>query len=773
MRGPQPAVISATNTLICQSQRSTSAIDARSLPPDTSLRAGPHGFNLSNKNTEPPMQPAAANRFCPASAPGLSRHAFARRAGLLFAALGALPVSAAQATEDLFFSELPIVATVSRLPQRLADASASVTVIDRDMIKGSGARDLNDVFRLVPGFQTYPNNTDAARVTYHGLTDEDFSPRVQVLIDGRSQYSPLFRNGVNWATLPVALEDIERIEVVRGSNAVSYGSNAFLGVINIITVDPALARGTSISTNIGNQGVRDLTLRHGGHLGETGDYRITYQSKKDDGLRDQYDWKDSFLSRLIDLRTDLWVSNRDQLQLSLGHIDAATPRGRLARKSGVLTGGEDPENPLRNFTQSDTYVQGLWRHALDEGADFQVRYAYSESRGSDAHIQRHGNLLARVDEAGDLGTRHEIEGQHSFAPSATTRVVWGGAYRLDGLQSRQYLDDSGTTYRRVARIFGNLEWKPADWITANLGGASEYDSLAGRNFSPRFSTSFHLNPENTIRIGASRAFRTGATVDYVGKAVMRAGATTDGSPVPPVHITDLYGDRGMEQEQISTVELGYLGEWAALRSSLDVRVFRERIPNRMMAIRRTLSDPSLCDVPDPGYCTFPYFTTGIQRVKIQGVEYQWRWQPFDGTRLLLGQSWLQIKSAFLDDALNIPGISTLDDPGQLARIHAHTEQSAPERSTSLLLMQKLPGNLDLSIAGYWVGKMKWTRNTSVDFYRRFDMRLGYPFNIGGQRGELAYTAQSVNGAHGEFKSSGEPADRVVELRHWLTLRIDL
>ena len=159
-------------------------------------------------------------------------------------ALGAVGMSSASelTTEDAFFSDLPVVASVSRLPQRLADAPTSVTVIDREMIKASGARELSDVFRLVPGFQTHPNNTDSARVTYHGLTDEEFSPRVQVLVDGRSLYSPLFRNGVNWALIPVALDDIERIEVVRGTNAVSYGSNAFLGVINIITLDPALAK---------------------------------------------------------------------------------------------------------------------------------------------------------------------------------------------------------------------------------------------------------------------------------------------------------------------------------------------------------------------------------------------------------------------------------------------------------------------------------------------------------------------------------------------------
>jgi iron complex outermembrane receptor protein len=169
------------------------------------------------------------------------------------------------AEEDMFFSELPIVASVSRLPQRLADAPTSVTVIDREMIRSLPIRDLNDIFRLVPGFQTYPNNTEAARVTYHGLTDEEFSPRLQVLVDGRSMYSSAFRNGVNWAVIPVAIEDIERIEVVRGTNAVSYGSNAFLGVINIITVDPSLVQGFSVTANHGNQGIRDYSLRTGGN----------------------------------------------------------------------------------------------------------------------------------------------------------------------------------------------------------------------------------------------------------------------------------------------------------------------------------------------------------------------------------------------------------------------------------------------------------------------------------------------------------------------------
>lgn len=679
--------------------------------------------------------------------------------------------SSAQADESVFFAELPMVASVSRLPQRLADASASVTVIDRDMIKASGARDLNDVFRLVPGFQTFPNNTDAARVTYHGLTNEEFSPRVQVLVDGRSQYSPLFQNGVNWATIPVALEDVERIEVVRGTNAVSYGSNAFLGVINIITVDPALVRGVSISTSQGNQGVSDTTLRAGWQLSETGELRLTYQEKNDSGLTDRFDWKDSFNSKLFNLNATSWLTYRDQLQLSVGHVEATTLRGRLDTSAGpggvsYLSGGEDPEDPFRDFDQSHTFFHLMWNRNLSEGADLKLSYAYSEDRAAEPFVGKVSNLLFDVDTFGGVGTRHELEATNTFSPFKSTRLVWGVGYRLDSLKSADFLYGRDAVYRRVGRVFGNVEWKPSDWFTGNLGAASERDSLAGHNFSPRVGLNFHLNRENTFRFGASRAYRTGSTLDYVGHRVLMPYATAGGTPIPPglLYKQEFYGDPDMEQEQIDTVEIGYLGDWKAIRSSLDIRLFRERIPNRMMTISRSLP-LSICNVLVPGGpCTEAKgvgYTSAIQDVRIEGVEFQWRWQPFDSTRLALGQAWTEIGSAFLS---GVP-----DD----RKYDLQTIRSAPSSSTSFLLMQKLPSGFDFSFAGYWVGPMQWSRYSAVDFYRRFDARLGYPFNLGGTRGELAYVAQSLNGAHGEFKASGEPADRIVELRHWVTLRMDL
>lgn len=706
-----------------------------------------------------------------------------RRSVLMRLAFCALswPVSA-MAQEDGYFSDLPVVASVSRLPQRLADAPTAVTVLDRELIRASGARDLNDVFRLVPGFQTFPHNTDSARVTYHGLTDEDFSPRLQVLVDGRSLYSPLFRNGVNWALIPVAIEDIERIEVVRGTNAVSYGSNAFLGVINIVTVDASLSRGFSVAASQGGQGVRDYTLRGGGRLGEAGALRFTYQQRSDNGLTDRHDWRDFYDTRLIDLRADLQPSNIDSLEIGLGRVEAVTQFGRL----DLATGVGKLDDPMRDYEQSNTHLQVLWRRVPDAGRELRVRYAFSEDWASDAHQETKTSgftnggapvsILMNVNAYGGRSRTHELEAQYVFSPLAATRLAWGGSWRQDSLDAPDYLYGRGEVSRRVGRLFGNLEWKPVDWFTGNLGASQEYDSLGGNHLAPRASGNFHLDSRNTVRLGYAQAYRTGSIVDYLGDRRYLPYATTGGTPIElgSVYRRRFLGDPAMPAEKLETWELGYLGDWKDWRMSLDLRLFQERIPDRLMSVSRNLP-ASLCDVRDlTGGCyggtTSADFTTPTQRVAIRGLEYQWRWQPLDGTRLMLGQAFVQISADFLPDLT-----LTQQDRDKLELL---TTRSAPSHSTSLMWMQKLPWNVEFSTTGYWLGRTRWSQNTEAPGYHRVDARLAWPFRIGGQRGELAYTVQSLNGGHVEFKGQNGNdtntllASRIVERRDWISLRLD-
>lgn len=661
-------------------------------------------------------------------------------------ALGAVGMSSASelTTEDAFFSDLPVVASVSRLPQRLADAPTSVTVIDREMIKASGARELSDVFRLVPGFQTHPNNTDTARVTYHGLTDEDFSPRVQVLVDGRSLHSPLFRNGVNWGLIPVALEDIERIEVVRGTNAVSHGSNAFLGVINIITVDPALVRGVSFGVNHGNQGVRDYTVRAGSRLGEQGNLRFTYQQRDDEGLTNRGDWMDAFRARVFDMRADFALSSRDDLQLSLGHTEAITTRGRVGNANW----------PIHDFNQSTSHFQAIWRRAYAPGADFQLRYAYTQDGGSDEYTTKDNSSVPyRYDTFGDVGRRHEIEAQQNFSPFKDVRLVWGGGWRHDEVRSTTMLPGKGWVDRDIIRGFGNVEFRPFSWLTANTGLSTEWDSLAGAHTSPRASLNFHVTPQNTIRVGYSRAYRTASTIDY-------RGDWYDGSKY------QFRGDPNTPAEQLDSWELGYLGDWKSWRMSIDARWFYEKVKGRLFQYDRDLRSTASDSVPD--------LVGAIQDIQIRGFEYQWKWQPFDSTRLTIGQAFIQIQSEYLDGVLVDPNSSFNSSQGnRIRRVDSLAENSAPRYSTSILLMQKLPLGFNASVAGYWLDKMQWTNNSSVDKYTRVDGRIAYPFKWGGYGGELAYTVQSLNGTHGEFRNDRSDTARLVERRYWFSLRLDL
>lgn len=671
-----------------------------------------------------------------------------------FLLVGAL--SPAIAGDDIFFAELPIVASVSRLPQRLADAPASVTVIERATIRASGIRSLSDIFRLVPGFQTFAQSDATSRVTYHGITDDnDYSPRVQVLVDGRSLHSPLFRGGVNWGLLPVALEDIERIEVVRGSNSVSYGTNAFLGVVNIITIDPSLVRGMSVSTSVGSQGVRDYTLR-GGDAWQNGNYRLTYQEVKDNGLEDAYDWQDSNRMRRLDARLDYQLTDGDVLELNLGRVEGRFTRGRLDfDEPPPFT---DSGNPMRNLDESSTWMQMRWLHTLSADADFSLRYTFSEDRSDETFTDPgRPSGYQRVNEGGDWGQRHELEAAHHFSPLAGVRLVWGASWRDDALKSDTMLRDKGVVTRQVWRGFANGEWKPSDWLTANAGISTEHDTLAGTHSSPRASLAFHLTPENTLRLGYTRAWRTSSIVAYKANYRHRTTVTQN----------DQIANPDLPAERLDSWELAYLGDWRAWRMSLDLRHFDEKLADRLMLIR-----------PGWGRSDPPTQRSeqSIQDIRIRGYEFQWKWEPLSGSQILLNHARIKIDSKWSENGERIalifgsnlwPGNSSAKDYVDLA------EHSAPRRSTSLMLMQKLPYGLEFSLAHYRVGAMKWTRNTDVDSYKRTDARLGFPFSIGRKRGEIAYTVQSLDGAHIEQrKSDNDPKARTVDRRHWVSLRLD-
>ncbi|MEH6347925.1 MAG: TonB-dependent receptor, partial [Bermanella sp.] len=212
---------------------------------------------------------------------------------------------------------VPVVLTATRIQQHQADVPASVTILDAELIKQLGVKSLSELLRYVPGMMVGPdNNNNADAVHYHG-GPAALPKNLQVLINGRSMY----RSGVaavSWFEMPVALEDIRRVEVVRGPNSASYGANAFQAVVNILTKHPADTYGSSFSYAGGNNGEDDFYLRQGGHIGGT-DYRLSATQKKDGGFDEQ---DDSRIAKFVNFESHKQLDSGGELQTSLVLLDA-------------------------------------------------------------------------------------------------------------------------------------------------------------------------------------------------------------------------------------------------------------------------------------------------------------------------------------------------------------------------------------------------------------------------------------------------------------------
>src|SRR5579863_6712585 len=164
------------------------------------------------------------------------------------------------------------VTSVSKREQTLSKAGAAVYVINQEDIRQSGSTNIPDLLRMVPGIHVAQINAHTWAISVRGFTDK-YGDKVLVMIDGRSVYSPL-SSGVDWDQQDVPLEDIDRIEVIRGPGGTVWGANAVNGVINIITKSAKATQGGLISADLGSTENAQGLVQYGGKIGQTGAYRV-------------------------------------------------------------------------------------------------------------------------------------------------------------------------------------------------------------------------------------------------------------------------------------------------------------------------------------------------------------------------------------------------------------------------------------------------------------------------------------------------------------------
>jgi iron complex outermembrane recepter protein len=624
-------------------------------------------------------------------------------------------------SEKDFFTDMPIVLSVSRLPQRLDDTPGAVTILDRDMIRLSGARDVADLLRLVPGFQTSSAfETGAPLASYHGGFDS-YSARIQVLVDGRSTYSPFLFGGVGPGLQTVAMEDIERIEVLRGSNSAAYGARAMLGVINIVTRHTLDTLGTQASVGSGENGVRDVQARIGWGTADAS-YRLTVDRRADDGLTGSNEH--NAVSR-VNVRADLRTSAQDELQFRAGSLSIDSGKGFADRLN----------DPARDRYFGSGYAQLDWRRTLSENADVAVTVSHTEETHRDnfpVSLQSFGISDSVIADFGGRATNDSLLVQHTWRASPDWRFVWGGELRREQVESKPLYDTDAPLVTHFTRLFGNAEWRFLDDFVLNSGAMLEHSSENETSLAPRVMLNWHFAPGHTLRAGISKAYRPPSAFEKYGNTRYYWNGQT------LAVITDSRGN--IEPERLVTRELGYLASLPSLGLDLDVRAFEERISGFVRQISYTLpAGSALLASRTLDYINSENFT-------IQGLEFQLGWRPWRDAKLVLGQSFTDVRSM---------------DPG--------TAKAAPESATTLMLTQRLPGGVDLSLMHQDSSTVtpQGAGITSARPMTRTDLRMAVPMRWGRRTGEVALVVQNLGSPFTDFDHRFQ-----FERRAFVTLRLE-
>jgi iron complex outermembrane receptor protein len=597
-------------------------------------------------------------------------------------------------SEAEFLGEVPMVLTVSRLAQPVQDAPSAVTVIDRETLLASGFREIADVMRLVPGFYVgYAAGNDV--IVAHGLTNAYFG-RLQVLVDGRSVYTPAWGQ-VRWSMLPLTLEEVDRIEVTRGPNAASYGANSFTGIINIITRHPAQDKGTLLSATTGDPDLRDGFLRHAGRWAGW-DFRISAGHREDSGFaaRNDSQHTDSLL-----VRGDRLLNATDSLQ-----VQAGWRGGRL----GVGWFG-DPLDLARDRHAATGFAQFRWQRNTRPDDELAVQFYYSFDRNREAFVTRVSNpptTLRLLEDA----ERYDLEIQRIQMPTPTLRLVWGASLRHDRVHAPAYLGTDATRLNRLQRLFGHAEWRPAASLTLNAGAMVEHNDLTGTDPAPRLAATWHVLRDHSLRLGFSQAQRTPTLLEYAAdyKIVLNG--------LPPFQW--YLSPERLPPERITSRELAYLGAVPRLGLSWDVRLYEDRI-----------RDVILADAIGGGTWIFRSGNWFTRR----GIETQLAWH-LGPTRLHLAHAFVQIR----------------DTGGPVKNAERDLYRTDPRHTFGGLVAHRFPHGIEASLGYYYYDDMTPLGNGGdyIRAYSRRDLRLAKRFRLDGGQAELALVAQNVGAPYRDF-----------------------
>lgn len=601
---------------------------------------------------------------------------------------------AALELEDLLNQE---ISSVLRKEQPIAKAPSAVYVLTGEDVRRSGATSIPEALRLVPGITVIRTNANNWSITARGF-DSNGSAKLLVLIDGRSVYTPLF-SGVFWDVQDVVLEDIERIEVIRGPGAVSWGENAVNGVINILTKKSADTQGGLISGGGGKEEQGFGTIRYGGKVGENTSYRVYTKYFNRDNFRES-----PIPGEQHGSAEDDWDMFRGGFRLD----STLSPKDAVTFQGDIYNGNTSQKTDLlRSFTAP---FSELIRNETDlTGGNLLFRFTRDISATSQVKLQTYYDRTERHNEVfGEDRDTFDIDLQHHLLLSPRHDFVYGANYRLssddiEGSFPIQFSPSSRTDYLANAFVQDEITLIP-EKLAIIPGSKIGYNEYSGFEYQPALKVVWTPKDNNTIWGSVSRAVRMPARIDEDLRANVRpSGVGADGSPLVPV----LFGTRGFDGEDLLAYELGFRREFAK-QATLDIATFYHRYDN-LLSLEP--GAPFAESNPLPAHTVLPFSIDNKVEGDTYGAEIAATWRPFSGVTLLPSYSYTEVQLSKDHDSL---------DP-----VFKGVERATPHHQAVLRAHFDLPGDFELDPILYYVDSIP---NSDVSSYLRTDLRLGWRVN---------------------------------------------
>jgi iron complex outermembrane receptor protein len=606
------------------------------------------------------------------------------------------------------------VTSVSKTQQALSQAASAIFVITPEDILRSGAANIPDLLRMVPGIDVAQINANTWAVTSRGFNGR-FSNALLVLVDGRTVYSPTF-GGVFWDALDLPLEDIARVEVIRGPGGSVWGSNAVNGVINIITKKSSDTPGALVVAGGGNTQQGFGTLQYGGRAGKGTDYSVFAKYLNEDHQPDAagQEGGDGWHMLRGGFRVDTVATSRDTFMIK-GDLYTAREGTPTTTILSVTSPAQQPIELLVNL--SGGYLQGVWNHVFSPQSDTSLQISYDRYTRNDLLREDRGTLA--------------VDFQHHMSRWNRQNIVWGFTYRDSNSTTmgnfRISLNPPDVNTQLFSGFFQDEIALLPNRVFLTVGTKVEHNYYSGVALMPSLRLAWTPRPSQTVWMALSKVDRTPSALD----ASIRSDVSGFPGPGGVPALVALIGNPDVGDESLIAYELGYRSV-PIKQLSIDFTTYYNDY-NHQDTVEP--GAPFFENTPSPPHLVIPLTYQNLMHGESHGAEVALNWQATDRWSLSPGYAFEQIHMH-------------LDPTSQDTTSVMGKQGSSPVNSAQLRSHILLGHGLTSDTSVYFVDRLSDPREPS---YTRLDTQITWQIR---ESLSIGFVGQNlVKDHHEEFVDS--------------------